>query len=146
MPLDSFFAEKRVDRGGQARRRLASDLHDDAFRISPAAELRLQTLFDSDGKIAEELGEIQPLLSQTEDASAGCFSRFARGARAARGFEETLRDRVQCFARITGIGQSSSSSSRTSCPYDSNPWSSRQVAEAPPTVEKHAAAPASRSP
>jgi signal transduction histidine kinase len=125
----------------KARRRLASDLHDDALQKLTAAELRLQTLFDSDGKYAERLGEIQPLLAQTEDALRRLLFEVRPPAlELPGGFEETLRDRVSMLRAMTGSEVELDLELPDELPYEFKSMVFRQVAEALTNVEKHAAA------
>jgi signal transduction histidine kinase len=125
----------------KARRRLASDLHDDALQKLTAAELRLQTLFDSDGENAQRLGEIQPLLAQTENALRRLLFEVRPPAlELPGGFEETLRDRVAMLRAMTGIEAELDLELPDELPYEFKSMVFRQVAEALTNVEKHAAA------
>jgi len=125
----------------KARRRLASELHDDALQKLTAAELRLQTLVDPDGTNAEGLREIQPLLAQTEDALRRLLFEVRPPALdLPGGFEETIRDRVAMLRSLTGIEAELDLQLPDELPYEFKSMVFRQVAEALTNVEKHAAA------
>jgi signal transduction histidine kinase len=125
----------------KTRRRIASELHDDALQKLTAAELRLQALVDRDGTNAERLSEIQPLLAQTEDALRRLLFEVRPPAlEIPGGFEETIRDRVAMLRSLTGIEAELDLHLPDELPYEFKSMVFRQVAEALTNVEKHAAA------
>jgi len=141
MPLEQLLLKNVSTAVDKARRRLASDLHDDALQKLTAAELRLQTLFDSDGKIAERLGEIQPLLgSNRRRPPPAAFRGSPAGARAARRLRgDAPRPRGNA-SRDHGIEAELEFELPDELPYEFKSMVFRQVAKPSPTSRRHAAA------
>lgn len=125
----------------KARRRLASELHDDALQKLTAAELSLQRLRESDGHEGSVLETLETLLVQTEDALRRLLFEVRPPAlELPGGFEETIRDRVAMMGSITGIDTDLELELPDELPYEFKSMVFRQVSEALTNVEKHAAA------
>jgi signal transduction histidine kinase len=125
----------------KARKRIASELHDDALQKLTAAELQLQRLAEPNGAGKTVLSEAQSLLSQTEDALRRLLFEVRPPAPdIPGGFEETIRDRVAMLRSLTGVEAELSLDIPDELSYEFKSMVFRQVAEALTNVEKHAAA------
>jgi signal transduction histidine kinase len=125
----------------KARKRFASELHDDALQKLTAAELQLQRLTQSNDAGKNGLSEAQNLLAQTEDALRRLlFEVRPPVLEIPGGFEETIRDRVTMLRSMTGIEAELVLDVLDELSYELKSMVFRQVAEALTNVEKHAAA------
>ncbi|MHB8610988.1 MAG: sensor histidine kinase [Candidatus Dormibacteraceae bacterium] len=125
----------------KARRRLASELHDDALQKLTAAELQVQRLGEASGDGPELLEGILPLLAQTEDALRRLLFEVRPPAlEIPGGFEETIRDRVAMLRSMTGIEAELDLNLPDELPYEFKSLVFRQVAEALTNIERHASA------
>jgi signal transduction histidine kinase len=125
----------------KARKRIASELHDDALQKLTAAELQLQRLRDPGNANAAVLAEAQSLLAQTEDALRRLLFEVRPPAlEIPGGFEETIRDRVNILRSLTGAETQLHFDVPDELQYELKSMVFRQVAEALTNVEKHAAA------
>jgi signal transduction histidine kinase len=125
----------------KARKRFASELHDDALQKLTAAELQLQRLTEPSGAGKTVLSQAQSLLSQTEDALRRLMFEVRPPALdIPGGFEETIRDRVAMLRSLTGIEAELLLDIPEELSYEFKSMVFRQVAEALTNVEKHAAA------
>jgi len=125
----------------KARKRFASELHDDALQKLTAAELQLQRLAEPNGAGKTVLSEAQSLLSQTEDALRRLlFEVRPPVLDLPGGFEETIRDRVAMLHSLTGIKAELLLDVPGELSYEFNSVVFRQVSEALTNVERHAAA------
>jgi signal transduction histidine kinase len=121
----------------KARRRFASELHDDALQKLTAAELHLQRAGD------ESAGAqgARKLLNEAEQALRKLLFEVRPPAlEVPGGFEETIRDRVNMMGTITGIKADIELLLPDGEPYEIKTIIFRQVSEALTNVEKHAAA------
>ncbi len=125
----------------KARRRLASQLHDDALQTLTAAELQLQRLRQSEGHDDVLLDGIQGLLTETEDALRGLLFEVRPPAlETPGGLQETIRERVAMMIASTGIEAELNLDLPDEPSYEFKSMVFRQVAEALANIEKHAAA------
>ncbi|HEY0830436.1 MAG TPA: ATP-binding protein [Candidatus Dormibacteraeota bacterium] len=125
----------------KARRRLASELHDDALQKLTAAELQLQRLRESNGHSSSVLETLGPLLAQTEDALRRLLFEVRPPAlEIPGGFEETIRDRVAMMRSLTGVEAELELELPDELSYELKSMVFRQVSEALTNIEKHAAA------
>jgi signal transduction histidine kinase len=125
----------------KARKRFASELHDDALQKLTAAELQLQRLTEPSGAGKTGLSEAQSLLAQTEDALRRLlFEVRPPVLEIPGGFEETIRDRVTMLRSMTDIEAELVLDVPDELSYELKSMVFRQVAEALTNVEKHAAA------
>ena len=126
----------------QARRRLASDLHDDALQKLTAAELHLERIDGGGGgQNAALLEAVRPLLSQTEESLRRLLFEVRPPAlEIPGGFEETIRDRVAMMRSLTGINAELDLELPDELSYEFKSMVFRQVAESLTNIEKHAAA------
>jgi signal transduction histidine kinase len=125
----------------KARKRFASELHDDALQKLTAVELQLQRLTQQDERGEAVINEIQRLLAQTEDALRRLLFEVRPPALEIPGaFEETIRDRVTMMRSLTGIEAEVELEISDELPYEFKSMVYRQVTEALSNVEKHAAA------
>ncbi len=125
----------------KARKRFASELHDDALQKLTAAELQLQRVSEPNGAGKTGLSEAQSLLAQTEDALRRLlFEVRPPVLEIPGGFEETIRDRVTMLRSMTGIEAELVLDVPDELSYELKSMVFRQVAEALTNVEKHAAA------
>lgn len=123
----------------KARRRFASELHDDALQKLTAAELHLQRLREPNGKQDELLGETQTLLAQTEEALRRMLFEVRPPAlEMPGGFEETIRDRIEMLRSMTGAEIAIQIDVPDDLDYETKSMVFRQVVEALTNVEKHA--------
>jgi signal transduction histidine kinase len=125
----------------KARKRFASELHDDALQKLTAVELQLQRLTEPDNRSEAVITEAQGLLAQTEDALRRLLFEVRPPALEIPGaFEETIRDRVTMMRSLTGIEAEVELEISDELPYEFKSMVYRQVTEALSNVEKHAAA------
>jgi signal transduction histidine kinase len=125
----------------KARRRLASDLHDDALQKLTAAELHLERMEGGGGQNAAVLEAVRPLLSQTEESLRRLLFEVRPPAlEIPGGFEETIRDRVAMMRSLTGIDAEIELELPDELSYEFKSMVFRQVAESLTNIEKHAAA------
>jgi signal transduction histidine kinase len=125
----------------KARKRFASELHDDALQKLTAAELQLQRLIERNGAGSTGLSEAQSLLAQTEDALRRLlFEVRPPVLEIPGGFEETIRDRVTMLRSVTGIEAELVLDVPDELSYELKSMVFRQIAEALTNVEKHAEA------
>jgi signal transduction histidine kinase len=125
----------------KARKRFASELHDDALQKLTAVELQLQRLTQQDERGEAVINEIQRLLAQTEDALRRLLFEVRPPSLEIPGaFEETIRDRVTMMRSLTGIEAEVELEISDELPYEFKSMVYRQVTEALSNVEKHAAA------
>jgi signal transduction histidine kinase len=125
----------------KARKRFASELHDDALQKLTAAELQIQRLSKLGGAGKTVISEAQSLLAQTEDALRRLlFEVRPPVLEIPGGFEETIRDRVTMLRSLTGIEAELVLDIPDELSYELKSMVFRQVAEALTNVEKHAAA------
>jgi signal transduction histidine kinase len=125
----------------KARRRLASDLHDDALQKLTAAELQVQRLRESNGRDGTLLDGLQPLLAQTEEALRRVLFEVRPPAlEIPGGLEETIRDRAAMMRSMTGIETELDLEVPDDLSYQLKSMIFRQVAEALTNIEKHAQA------
>jgi signal transduction histidine kinase len=125
----------------KARKRFASELHDDALQKLTAVELQLQRLTQQDERGEAVVNEMQRLLAQTEDALRRLLFEVRPPALEIPGaFEETIRDRVTMMRSLTGIEAELELEISDELPYEFKSMVYRQVTEALSNVEKHAAA------
>ena len=125
----------------KARRRLASELHDDALQQLTAAELKLQRLREPNAQGREILDEAQDLLAQTEESLRRLLFEVRPPAlELPGGFEETIRDRVAILRSMTGVQAEVDVQLPDEVDYELKSMIYRQIAEALANVEKHAAA------
>ena len=120
------------------RRRLATELHDDALQKLTAAELHLQRV------TTNRLGPIddaQSLLQQAEEALRRLLQEVRPPALELPGaFEEAIRDRLLMLHSLTGVEADADLDLPDEIAYELKSVVFRQVAEAITNVEKHAAA------
>ncbi|HYT12066.1 MAG TPA: GAF domain-containing protein [Candidatus Nitrosopolaris sp.] len=121
-----------------ARRRFASELHDDALQKLTAAELHLQRVGDDR---PQPVGDASRLLDQAEQALRKLLFEVRPPAlEVPGGFEETIRDRVAMMRTMTGIEAEIELGLPDDEPYEIKSIIFRQVSEALNNVEKHSAA------
>jgi len=121
-----------------ARRRFASELHDDALQKLTAAELHLQRAADDH---AAPVLDARKLLDQAEQSLRKLLFEVRPPAlEVPGGFEETIRDRVAMMRTMTGIEAEIELGLPDDEPYEIKSIVFRQVSEALNNVEKHAAA------
>jgi signal transduction histidine kinase len=121
----------------KARRRFASELHDDALQKLTAAELHLQRA----GEQSSPVGDARRLLVQAEQALRKLLFEVRPPAlELPGGFEETIRDRVTMMHTMTGIEADVELQLHDDQAYEIKSIIFRQVSEALNNVEKHAAA------
>ena len=121
----------------EARRRFASELHDDALQKLTGAELHLQR---SDQTAAPVIAA-RELLDQAEQALRKVlFDVRPPGLEVPGGFEETIKDRVGIMRNITGIEADLDFNIPDDQPIEIKSIVFRQVSEALTNIEKHAAA------
>ena len=121
-----------------ARRRFASELHDDALQKLTAAELHLQRAGDD---YPRPVGDARRLLDQAEQALRKLLFEVRPPAlEVPGGFEETIRDRVAMMRTMTGIEAEIELGLPDDEPYEIKSIIFRQVSEALNNVEKHSAA------
>ncbi len=121
-----------------ARRRFASELHDDALQKLTAAELHLQRAGDDH---PAPVVDARKLLDQAEQALRKLLFEVRPPAlEVPGGFEETIRDRVAMMRTMTGIEAEIELGLPDDEPYEIKSIIFRQVSEALNNVEKHAAA------
>jgi len=121
----------------EARRRFASELHDDALQKLTGAELHLQR---SDQR-APPVVAARELLDQAEQALRKVlFDVRPPALEVPGGFEETIRDRVTIMRSITGVEAELEFKVLDDQPIEIKSIIFRQVAEALTNIEKHAAA------
>jgi signal transduction histidine kinase len=120
------------------RRRLATELHDDALQKLTAAELHLQRV--TAGQLAP-IDAAQSLLRQAEEALRRLLSEVRPPALEQPGaFEEAIRDRLLMLHSLTGIEAHTDVHLPDEIPYELKSVVFRQMAEAITNVEKHAVA------
>jgi signal transduction histidine kinase len=125
----------------KARKRFASELHDDALQKLTAVELQLQRLTEPDNRTEIVIAEAQSLLAQTEEALRRLLFEVRPPALEIPGaFEETIRDRVTMMRSLTGVEAEVELEIPDELPYEFKSMVYRQVTEALSNVEKHAAA------
>jgi signal transduction histidine kinase len=125
----------------KARKRFASELHDDALQKLTAVELQLQRLVEPDNRSDDVVVEVQSLLAQTEDALRRLLFEVRPPALEIAGaLEETIRDRVAMMRSLTGIEAEVELEIADELTYEFKSMVYRQVTEALSNVEKHAAA------
>ena len=121
----------------KARRRFASELHDDALQKLTAAELQLARATENSTPVTDA----RALLEQAEQALRKLLFEVRPPAlEVPGGFEETIRDRVTIMRRMTGIEAEIDLALPDEQPYEIKSIIFRQVSEALANVEKHAAA------
>jgi signal transduction histidine kinase len=132
-------ASQAVDK---ARRRIASELHDDALQKLTAAELQLERVSDAtDEADMASVGDAKSLLQQAEDALRRLmFEMRPHMLDAPGGFDTSIRDRVTMMRSLTGIEAELDLDLPDQVPDDLKSTVFRQVAEALTNVEKHASA------
>ena len=120
-----------------ARKRFASELHDDALQKLTAAELHLQRA----GDVGSPIADARRLLDQAEQALRKLlFEVRPPGLEVPGGFEETIRDRVRMMYTVTGIEAEIDLRLPDHQPHEIKSIVFRQVSEALTNVEKHSAA------
>jgi signal transduction histidine kinase len=120
------------------RRRLATELHDDALQKLTAAELHLQRVT---AKQLAPIDEAQSLLHQAEESLRRLLSEVRPPALELPGaFEESIRDRLLMLRSLTGVEARAELHLPDEVPYEIKSVVFRQMAEAITNVEKHAAA------
>ena len=125
----------------KARKRFASDLHDDALQKLTAVELHLQRLHDPNGDATELLAEAQVLLAQTEDALRRLLFEVRPPAlEVPGGFVETIRERVRMLKATTGADVELEVDIPNDLSFEFRSMLYRQVTEAVTNIEKHASA------
>jgi len=121
----------------EARRRFASELHDDALQKLTGAELHLQR----GDLLAPPVAAARELLDQAEQALRKVlFDVRPPALEVPGGFEETIRDRVMIMRSITGIEAELEFKVLDDQPIEIKSIVFRQVSEALTNIEKHAAA------
>jgi signal transduction histidine kinase len=121
-----------------ARRRFASELHDDALQKLTAAELQLQRVGDDH---SAPVVDARNLLDQAEQALRKLlFEVRPPSLEVPGGFEETIRDRVAMMRTMTGIEAEIELGLPDDEPIEIKSIVFRQVSEALTNVEKHSAA------
>ena len=121
----------------KARRRFASELHDDALQKLTAAELHLHRSKDQGAPVVEA----RRLLDQAEQALRKLlFEVRPPTLEVPGGFEEAIRDRVMMMRTIIGIEAEVELQLPDDQRYEMKSIVFRQVSEALTNVEKHAAA------
>ncbi len=125
----------------KARRRIASELHDDALQKLTAAELRLRRLQDGGDGAGTTLAETQALLMQTEEALRRLLFEVRPPALdLPGGLEGSIRDRVALLSKATEITTEVTIDLPDTFAYEFKSMVFRQVSEALANVEKHAQA------
>jgi signal transduction histidine kinase len=120
-----------------ARRRFATELHDDALQKLTAAELHLQRAGDDIRPIVDA----RALLDQAEQALRKLLFEVRPPAlEVPGGFEESIRDRVTMMRGLTGIEAEIDLHLPDTQAYEIKSIVFRQVSEALTNIEKHAAA------
>ncbi len=121
----------------EARRRFASELHDDALQKLTGAELHLQR----GDLLAPPVAAARELLDQAEQALRKVlFDVRPPALEVPGGFEETIKDRVMIMRSITGIEAELEFKVLDDQPIEIKSIVFRQVSEALTNIEKHAAA------
>src|SRR5260370_25324812 len=121
----------------EARRRCASELHDDALQKLTAAELHLQR----GDQLAPPVVAARELLDQAEQALRKVlFDVRPPALEVPGGFEDTIKDRVAIMRNITGIEADLDFNIPDDQPIEIKSIIFRQVSEALANIEKHAAA------
>jgi signal transduction histidine kinase len=121
----------------KARRRFASELHDDALQKLTGAELHLARVTEKSTPVSDA----RALLEQAEQALRKLLFEVRPPAlEVPGGFEETIRDRVTMMRTMTGIEAEIELALPDEQPYEIKSIIFRQVSEALANVEKHAAA------
>lgn len=127
----------------KARKRFASELHDDALQKLTAAELQLRR---ASGEAAEAgknapIDNAQALLEQAEEALRKLlFEVQPPSLDAPGGFEKTILDRVEIMRSLSGVEVEVELQLPDDQPYEIKSIVFRQIAESLSNVEKHAAA------
>jgi signal transduction histidine kinase len=127
----------------KARKRFASDLHDDALQKLTAAELQLERVRAGarGAQRSRPISEARDLLNQVEEGLRKLLFEVQPPAlEAPGGFEQTIRDRVGILRSLTGIEPELDLNVSDDEPYEIKSVVFRQVAEALTNIEKHAAA------
>ena len=127
-----------TDAADKIRKRIATELHDDALQKLTAAELQLQRVGPNKlDPIKDAIG----LLRQAEDAVRKLLFEVRPPAlELPGGLEETIRDRVMMLHSLTGIEGQTTVEVPDDISYEVKSIVFRQIAEAITNVEKHAAA------
>jgi signal transduction histidine kinase len=121
----------------KARRRFASELHDDALQKLTGAELQLARVTEN----STPIGDARALLEQAEQALRKLLFEVRPPAlEVPGGFEESIRDRVAMMQTMTGIEAEIELALPDDQPYEIKSIIFRQVSEALANVERHAAA------
>ncbi|HEV3100733.1 MAG TPA: GAF domain-containing protein [Candidatus Dormibacteraeota bacterium] len=121
----------------KARRRFASELHDDALQKLTGAELQLARVTESSTPVRDA----RALLEQAEQALRKLLFEVRPPAlEVPGGFEESIRDRVAMMQTMTGIEAEIELALPDDQPYEIKSIIFRQVSEALANVERHAAA------
>jgi signal transduction histidine kinase len=127
----------------KARKRIASDLHDDALQKLTAAELQLERVREPAGGADrnEPVSKARELLAQVEDGLRKLLFEVQPPAlEAAGGFEQTIRDRADILRSLTGIEPKLDLDVSDDEAFEIKSVVFRQLAEAMTNIEKHAAA------
>ncbi len=127
----------------KARKRFASDLHDDALQKLTAAELQLERVRDRAGSARSggPISQARELLAQAEEGLRKLLFEVQPPAlEVPGGFEENIRDRADSLRSLTGIEPELDLDVPDDEPYEIKSVVFRQVAEALTNIEKHAAA------
>ena len=120
------------------RRRIASELHDDALQKLTAAEIHLQRVGPNR---LDPIQDAMELLRQAEDAVRKLLFEVRPPAlELPGGFEETIRDRLTMLRSLTGVEAEADLEIPDEVSYELKSIVFRQVAEAITNVEKHSAA------
>ena len=127
----------------KARKRIATDLHDDALQKLTAAELQLERVREpADGAHRNEpVSKARELLAQVEEGLRKLLFEVQPPAlEAAGGFEQTIRDRADILRSLTGIEPKLDLDVSDDEAFEIKSVVFRQLAEAMTNIEKHAAA------
>jgi signal transduction histidine kinase len=125
----------------KARRRFASELHDDALQKLTAAELMLHRVGEASAADPALLAETRQQLAQTEEALRHLLFEVRPPAlELPGGFEETIGDRIALLQSAMGIRAEVDMELPDDLPFELKGMVFRQVAEALANVERHSSA------
>lgn len=127
--------------GDEARRRIASALHDDSLQLLTAAELQLQRIRNetAGGKLTSQLDQLATTIKKVEDSLRRLLTNVSPEALDLPvGLSEAIRDRVEAMRVNAGIEPDVDIRIPDDLPHAVESMVFKNVAEALTNVEKHA--------